>query len=169
MIVGEVIYRPAVGGDIAFEMPLVAEYVLKQLIVAAARLSVEAVVGTHHTVYLGFHHQFAESGEICVPEVVRGDSGVKHVAVAFRTAVHGIVFGTSHGLQVERMGSFESAHHGRAHFCREVGIFAVCFLSASPARIAEYVYVWSPVGKTAVLRYAITGCKSLVEQRTPFG
>ena len=91
------------------------------------------------------------------------------MAVAFGAAVHGVVFGARHGFQIERVGTLETAHHGRTHFGREIGVFAVSFLSASPARVAEYVDVGCPVGESAVLRDAFSGGKSLVEQRAAFG
>ena len=42
------------------------------------------------------------------------------------------------------LGALQSTHHSLSHLRSEIGVFAVCLLSATPTRVAEYVDIRSP-------------------------
>ena len=168
VITGKVGHGPAVGGYIALELPLVAQNVHQQGVVAAAGLSVHTVVGTHHAMHTGLAHEVAEGGQIGVPQVVECRTRIEGMAQTLGTAVHGKVLGAGHSLQVMRVVALQAAHHGHAHLACQIGVLAVGFLSASPTRVAEDVDVGGPVGETVVLGHAAL-LQILVEEGAALG
>ena len=63
--------------------------------IAATRLSIDTLVGTHHFGDVAFLHQCLEGGQVGFPQVALGQLlHVEGVAVPFRTAMHGEVLGT---------------------------------------------------------------------------
>ena len=168
VITGKVGHGPAVGGYIALELPLVAQDVHQQGVVAAARLSVHTVVGTHHAMHTGLAHKVAEGGQIGVPQVVERRTRIEGMTHTLGTAVHGKMLGTGHGLQVMRVVALQTVHHGHAHLACQVGVLTVGLLSASPTRVAEDVDVGGPVGETVVLGHAAL-LQILVEEGAALG
>ena len=57
----EVVHCAAVGGYIAFEVPLIAKDIYHKRVVATAWLTIETIVGTHHAMNTGFYYKFVES------------------------------------------------------------------------------------------------------------
>ena len=153
----EVPHGPAVAGDEAVESPQVAQQVLLVASVAAARLTVDALVGAHHFGHVGFLDERLERRQIGLPQVtLRQLLDVERVAVPFGSAVYGKVLGAGKRLVVAAVagvGSLQAAHHGLAHLRREVGVFAVGLLSASPTRVAEDVDVGCPEREALVAFY----------------
>ena len=148
----QVVDGPAVRHHHSVESPFIPQNLHQQAVASAAGLSLEAVVGTHHFLYMRFLHQILEGRQVGFPQVARGDVfGVELVTVPFRARMHGKVLGA--GVQLVIAGVFrplQSAHHGHAHLPCQVRVFPIGFLSASPARVAEYVYVRCPEGQPLI-------------------
>ena len=72
------------------------------------------------------------------------DRDVSSVACGLGAAVDGVVLGRGDRAIVLRIIALHAGHKGNAHARSEERIFAVGFLSAAPARIAEDVDVGSP-------------------------
>ena len=93
MITKNIDDRIAVRNYIALKVPLAAQLILKQELVYAGRLAVNAVVSTHHRRGLAFGYRRAKRGQIRINLIMFANGDVRLVARRFRTAVHGIVFG----------------------------------------------------------------------------
>ncbi len=148
----------AVAGDESLKSPFVAQNLALIAVVAAARFTVDALIGAHHFGHIALLHQRLEGRKIGFPKVALGQLlDVERVAVPLRTAVHGKVFGASQEFAVATVGrTLQSAHHSQSHSLGEIGVFAVGFLSASPPWVTEYIYIWSPKRQTLIsLRFAL--------------
>ena len=83
------------------------------------------------------------------------------MAVPLRTAMHSEVlctrqeFSVGTDAQVFAVVAYalQTTHHSKSHLARQIRIFTVCFLSASPPRVAEDVYVRGPERQTLVALY----------------
>ena len=91
-------------------------------------------------------HQILKGGQIGLPEVARRDIGeIGRMAGIFRSAVHGIVLGTSPEFTVFGiLGPLQAAHDGIAHDGGKIRVFAIGLLSPAPSRIAEDVDIGCP-------------------------
>ena len=146
----EVVDGAAVGGDEAVEVPVVAEDVAEEHLAGAGGDFVDGVVGAHDGVGLAFDDGGAEGGQVGVPEIVRGGIDVGLVARGFGAAVDGVVLGGGDGAEVFGIVALDAFDEGCAEAGGEEGIFAVGFLAAAPARIAEDVDVGRPDGEAVV-------------------
>ena len=68
----------------------------------------------------------------------------------FRSAVHGEMLNSRHGLQIFWVSPLQAAHEGHAVAPGQKRILAVSFLSAAPARIAENIDVGRPDGQAGI-------------------
>ena len=160
----EVAYGTAVTGYQSLEAPLVAQDVLLVTGITAAGITVYALVGTHHLGHVTLLYQRLEGWQIGFPQVSLWQLlHVEHVAVPLWSAMHGKVFGASQEFLVLVLPAFavqtlalQSVDHGQSHALRQVRVFTVGLLSASPARVAEYVDVRSPERQALITLYAST-------------
>ena len=158
----EIAYGPAVAGNQSLEAPFVAQYLSFEAGIAATRLSVDALVGTHHFCHITLLHQCLEGWQVGFPQVAcRQLLHVEGVAVPFRSAMHGKVLRTSQqflvfrrsqqtGLAVVVRLSLQSVDDGQSHPLRQVRVFAVGLLSASPAGVTVNVDVRRPERQTLI-------------------
>ena len=130
--------------------------------------SFKTVIGAHHTMYLRFSHQFPESGQVSIPKVIHGNTGVIRMAVVFRTAVYGIMFSTSHRFQILRIISFQAVDDRRTHFGCQVRVLAIGFLSTSPAGITEDIDIRSPISQSTIDFAGLACFQVFIEQGTSF-
>ena len=72
------------------------------------------------------------------------------MAIAFGAAVDGEVFWGGDGAEVFGVSALETADELVAEGCGEGGIFAVGFLAASPAWVAEDINIRRPDGEPEV-------------------
>ena len=123
------------------EVPVAAQNLLQQSVVAAAGVALESLVGTHHLLDMGFLYQVLEGRQVGLPQIaLRQVFYIKVVAGLLRTAMHGEVFGAGQQLAVfSVVGSLQTAHHTDAHLTVHEGVLAVTLLAAAPARVAEDV------------------------------
>ncbi len=84
--------RAAIADDMAAETPVAAQGLLEEEVVGAGRDAIDAIIGAHDGLDLGFGHSRAEGGEIGVLDVVRGGEDVVLVPARFRAGVDGIMF-----------------------------------------------------------------------------
>ena len=140
----DVDHRIAVGYYIAVELPRPAQLVLKQKIVGAGRLAVDPVVSAHHRSRLALGDGGAERGKIGVFHVVLGNLDVDAVTRRLRAAVHGEMFRSRDHPVILRVVTLQSGDESHSHAAGKVRIFAVGFLAASPARVAEDVDIRRP-------------------------
>ena len=68
----------------------------------------------------------------------------------FWTAVDGIVLGRRDRFQVARVVALQAGNECYADAAGEVGIFAIGFLAASPARVAKDIDIGRPKGEAVV-------------------
>ena len=130
--------------------------------------SLKTVISTHDTVYFRLGHQFAESRQISIPQVIHGNAGIIGMAVMLRAAMNGIVLGTGHSLQVVRIVTFQAANDCRSHFGRQIRVFPVGFLATSPAGITKNIDVGCPVSQSAINISGLAFPQVFVEKGTAF-
>ena len=103
----EVANGTAVTGDEALETPFIAQNVPFIAGITTARITVDALVGTHYLSYVALLHQCLEGWQIGLPQVALGQLlDVKRMAVPFRSAMYGKVLGASQQLFVFVQASF---------------------------------------------------------------
>ena len=148
----EVVDGPAVRYHYTLVTPLVAQDLLQQAAASAAGLILVAVVGAHNLLDIGLLYKCLEGGQIGLSEVTCCDIlGVVHVTVPLRTAVHRKVLGAGVQLVVLGIGrTLKTVYNRYTHPGCQVRVLAVGLLTASPARVAEYVYVRGPERETLV-------------------
>ena len=129
---------------------------MQQAVVAAARVAVYALIGTHHLLHSALLHKSLERRQVGFPQVaLRQVFYVEAVARLLRPAMHGKVLGAGQQLHVFAVRrALQSAHYGQSHACVHVRVFAVSLLSASPARVAEDIDVGRPERQSLVCCYA---------------
>ncbi len=171
---GVVVARPdvhhgaAVRHDEAVESPRPAELVPKKKAVCAGRFAVDAVVGAHCGGGMALDDGGTESRQVGVFLIVLGDVHVESVTQRLGSAVDGEVLGRGDDTEILRVVALESGDEGNAHVRSEERIFAVGFLAASPAWVAEDVDVGRPEGK-AFEDVAATRTDGLVVLGAGFG
>jgi hypothetical protein len=89
----EVIDGPAVGDDVAFEAPLVAEKIVEKM-VGAGGLAANGVVGAHDGIGMAVDDSRAEGRRVGVIEIVEGNRNIEAVTENFGAAVNGVVLGS---------------------------------------------------------------------------
>ena len=161
----EVAHRSAVTRHKSLKAPFSTQYLLQIARIAAARFAIDALIGTHHLFHIAVNHKRLERRQIGLPQVARRQIlHIEAVAAPFRTAVHGKMLGTSQQFHIfvlrfvvvrSIVVALQSAHHGQSHTRRQIRVFAICLLSAPPARIAEYVYVGCPERQSAILFHGV--------------
>src|SRR5580704_18147568 len=75
---------------------------------------------------------------------------VETVPVRFGAAMHCEMLWCGNGLEVVMVGPLQAFDEGNSKATSEIGVFAVGFLSAAPARIAEDIDVRRPNGESVV-------------------
>ena len=148
MVSVEIFDRAAVADHMAGEAPLLTQHRLQQIRVGAAGFGVEAVIGPHDRFDLALGDGRLERGQIGVPQVARADGDIEPVAEGLGTAVHRIVLGAGRDFQVAPVAPLQAFDEGHSQATGEVGVFAVGFMAAPPARVAEDVDVRAPEGQS---------------------
>ncbi len=117
---------------------------LEQQITRAGRLAVDPVIRAHDRSGSGLDDGGAERGEIGILQVMRRDEDIRAVARGFRAAMHGEVLRCRDHIRQIGVRTLHALHEGDSQPRGEIGILAVCFLTATPARITEDVDVGRP-------------------------
>jgi hypothetical protein len=154
---GDVGDGSAVGGDVAGELPVVAENVFEQHGVGAGRLAIDGVVGAHDRVGVGLGDGGAEGGQIGVPEIVGRDVNVGGVARRFRPAVDGVVLGSGDHFKVFGVIALHGFNKRDTEAAGEIRVFAVGFLASAPARVAKDIDVGRPEIQTVIDAVVVVG------------
>ena len=150
MTCGDIGDGSAVGDNISVELPFVLQSLMQKQFAGAGRGSIDGVVSAHDAVGVGVDDKASECGKIRVGEIVRGDDGVEGVARDSGPAVNREVFCRGNDLEIARIRTLQTLHKGGADAAGEKRIFAVGFLSASPARVAIDVDIGRPEGEAIV-------------------
>jgi len=164
----EIVDRPAVGNDITIEFPGLPQRLVQQIVVRASRRSIHAVVRAHNGVGLCIHHRHTKRRQVRVFHIVRRRIDVRSMPRRFRPAVYGIVFRRGNCLKDFRIVALQPLDESNAHLPRQVGIFAIRLLSASPAWIAKDIDVRRPEVQSTI-DAVISLRLRLVELRARFG
>src|SRR5665213_2081967 len=90
---------------------------------------------------MSFAHGGCESRQISFVKIALGWLGVKAMAFGFRSAVNGVMFRAGDPLDIFGIVSLKTANKSDAKLRREERVFAVGFLPAAPARVADNVEV----------------------------
>ena len=149
----EVADGAAIGYDNTVVSPLFAENMRQQAVAAAARFTLEAVVGTHHFFYLTFFYQCFKGRQVGFVQIARADVlRIEAVAVPFGTGVHGEVLGASVYLIVFPVfvQALQAFYNIYAHNACQIRVFTVCFYTPSPARVAVDVHRGCPDGQPLI-------------------
>jgi len=140
---------PAIGNNIPFEAPFVAQSV-KEQVIRARRFAAHGVVRAHYRIGLAFHNRGAKRGSIGVRKIVRGNRHIKAMPQNFRAAVDGKVLGCRDCFQIARIIALQAGNEGHSDAAGEIRIFAVGFLAASPTRIAKNIDIRRPEGEAVI-------------------
>ncbi len=141
---------PAIGDDVTIEAPLPPQDFLQQSRAGAGRLAIDAVIGPHDRDRLSLPYASLKGGQIRIVQVPLADPGVEVVAVVFRPAVDGVMFGRGHQLEVVRIVPLEPFDKGHPHAGGQIGVLAVSLLATPPAGIAEDVDIRRPEGEAGI-------------------
>ncbi len=145
----EVADCPAIRDDVALEAPFIAQR-FKEQAIRACRFTAHGVVRTHDRISLAFHDRGAKRRSVGVRQIVRGHRHVKTVPQNFRAAMNGKVFGCRDRFQIVRVVALQAGNECHPDAAGEVGILAIGFLAASPARVAKNVDVGRPKSEAVV-------------------
>lgn len=110
---------------------------------AAGGFTVHAVIPAHDALDAGFLHAAAERREVGFCQILLADLRVKRMSPLLRAGVSRKMLDTGCGLQPLAV-ALNAFYIGRAHAARQVGILAVGFVAAAPARVAENIDVGCP-------------------------
>ena len=170
---------PAIGHHVTLETPVTAQQVAEQEPAGTGRFTIDAVVRSHHRIYLALLYQGLERWQVGVVQVALAGAGIEVMTVGLGPAMHGKVLGGGIQLAVDRVVPLQTAHEGDAHAAGKVGVFAVSLLATPPARVAEDVDVGRPVGQSLIAgmrafaqklmmfgtRFVTDGARNLLHQR----
>jgi hypothetical protein len=146
----EIVDSAAVGKQDTVILPFIAEDMGEELVIGTAWLPVEAVVGTHNFLNLAFGNESLEGREIGGMEIPRTDRHVELMAVPFRAAMYGIMFGAGMGFIVLGMIALQAFDHGKPHALCEKRVFTIGFHTASPSGVPEDVDIGRPKSQAFV-------------------
>src|SRR5579862_6556684 len=144
MLAEDLVDGIAVAHDIAVELPGTAQAMLEQKAVRACRFTIHTVVGTHDAGSLAFYNRRSERGQIGIFHIVMGDFHVACVSRRLRATVNGEMLRRRNRPQISWIIPLHAADERDGHPRSQEWIFAVRFLSSSPARVAENIYVGCP-------------------------
>ena len=127
-----------VGGDGALKTPLAAKNVAEEMPVAMGGNAVNFVVGGHNVRDVALFDGDFEGTEEIIADHALGVVAGTDVGAGLGLAVNREVLGGGGdvGFVDERTGPLESADGGEADLRDEVGVLAVSFFGAAPARVA---------------------------------
>ena len=148
--VEEVVDSVAVGEHDTIVAPLVAQDINQQSVARTTGFPLETLVGTHHLAHITFLHQRLEGGQIGLPEVTVRGLHIHRVAQRLGTAVHGIVLGTSVGLEVLIVVALHTLYRSHTEHGIHIGILTTGLLTASPTGITEDVHIRAPEGELGI-------------------
>src|SRR5215470_3851210 len=114
----------------------------------AGRLTVYAVVSTHHGGSPRFHDSGTESRPVGLTHVAFACGRVKTMALGLWTRMNRVVLGSGNDFQILRIVTLESFNECHTETAGEIWIFSVSLLPASPAWVAKDIDVWRPKRKT---------------------
>ncbi len=140
----------AVGDDVAFEAPIFAKMLNEQGGIGAGGLAVQAVVRAHDGFGFAFENRRTKRRQIGFFHVVARGVNIHRMTRGFRAAVNGEVLRRGDRFEIVRIVALQTSDKRHAETRREIRVFAVGFLAASPARIAKDVDVRRPDGEAAV-------------------
>ena len=129
-----------------FISPFITQNLSQQTIAATTRISFKAVIGAHHLFYIRFLYQVFKGRQISFPQIAgRNILRIEIMAFGFRTAMHGIVFGTGMKFVIFGIGRpLQPINDCNSHTAGQVRIFPIGLLSASPTRVTEDIHVRCP-------------------------
>src|SRR5205807_3115184 len=139
--------RAAVGDYVSRKSPIAPQMFVEQRGVCAGGLAIERVIGAHHRLRFTLDDGCAKRRKIGVLHIVRGGLHIDAVSRGLRAAMDGEVLGSSDGLQVFGIVRLQSGDERDAHARRQIWIFAVSLLAASPPRVAKDIAVRPPYGQ----------------------
>ena len=119
----------------------------QQAVASATRISFQTIVGTHYFFYFSFLYQGFERNQISFMQVTWFYIfGIEFVPVPFRSRVNGKVLGASVYLIVFPVfvQALQAFYNIYAHNACQIRVFTVCFLTASPTRVTEYIDIRCP-------------------------
>ncbi|OPZ12373.1 MAG: hypothetical protein BWZ06_01534 [Bacteroidetes bacterium ADurb.BinA261] len=135
--------RTTIRHNVSLQSPFVAQNVL-HILAAAARFTVQTLIGTHHRVNVGFFDRSFEMRQIGFGHIVFVGIHIKRMTNSFWSTVYHKMFRRSHQLQVFRIVALQTFDEWNSHFGSQEGIFAIRFHASSPTRIAKNVDVGCP-------------------------
>ena len=143
-------HRTAIRDNVALKAPITPQVFLEQNGIRTRWRAVQRVVGTHHGLGFAFHDRRPKRGQIGVLHVMPGGLNVNGVSGGLWTAMHREVFRSGNRFQIDGFVPLQAGDEGNAETPGQVGVLAIGFLAASPARIAEDIDIGGPNRKTAV-------------------
>ena len=138
--------------------PLVTQNLLQQTIRTTTRVIIQSLIGTHHLTYITLGNQILKGRHIRFPEITdRHIRQVGRMTSIFRTAMYGVVLGTSPQFAILRsLRTLQTTYHGITHDRSQIRIFAIGLLSPAPSWVTEDVHIRSPYRQTAHLHILAT-------------
>ena len=152
----KIVDGPAVGDNVAAKAPLIAEKTEKELI-GAGGFTADGIVGAHDGVGVAINDGGAEGGRVGVVKIVKRNRNIEAVTDGFGAAVNGVMLGSRNGFEKVRIVALKACDEGYAETAGEKGIFAVSFLTATPAGITEDIDVGRPESETVVTARVVVG------------
>ena len=140
--------------------PLIAQNLHQQAVATATRITLKAVVGTHHLLHFSFFHQSFERRKISFIQITGLDIfRIKLMAVPFRTGVYGKVLGTSMQLVIfSIVRALQTLYNHHPHTAGQIRVFPISLYTPSPARVAVDVHRRRPHCQSLIAFMAFLGC-----------
>ena len=157
----EVTNGPAVGDHMALKAPFAADLIHQQELTAAAGLAVGSVVSTHDRFCLGILDAGLEGIEVGFLHILGIGFRIEAVAQCLGATVDRQMLGTGSGLH-DFAFALEATDIGLAQPCGQVRIFAIGFMAATPAGIAENIDIGRPEGQALINVTVFFLCKGIV-------
>ena len=123
---------------------------MQQFIMSTTRLTIQTIIGTHHTMHVSLCHQCLKCRQIRIPQIVCIYLGIKRMSIMLWSAMNCIMFGTSYRFQIFGIVSLKSTNHSHTHLRSKIRIFSIRLLSPSPTRITEYIHIGSPISQSSI-------------------
>ena len=146
----EIVNRTTVREDDPFIAPAVAQNVDQELVITAAGLPLETVIGTHHLLYVTLFNQGLESRQVGLIQITGSSFCVILMAIPFRSAMDGIVLGAGMCLEIISIIALQTFGHCYTHLGSQIGILTVGLHASAPTRVTEDVDVGCPEGQSFI-------------------
>ena len=131
---------PAVRSIMTFEFPFSSQDIFHKIFMCTTWFSVCSVIGPHHSFNIRFCYKCFKSRKVCFPHILHTCLCIKFMSERFRTTVYCKMLCACCCFHY-RSVTLEPFYKFHAKSGCQIWIFTVGFMTSSPSRISENIYV----------------------------